>query len=98
MNRSRAGSDQAIVSGCIANFSGMDVIDECLRSVLQQEGHIPIEVLVHDDASSDESATYIRNTYPDVIPGLLKSVWKMDCAAHWRGKSTRKGCFLTIIP
>lgn len=78
MNRSRAGSDLPMVSVCIANFNGMDVIDDCLRSVLQQEGDIPIEVLDHDDASSDESATYIRNTYPDVIPGLLKSVWKME--------------------
>ncbi len=49
------GSSQApLVSVCIANFNGMGVIDDCLRSVLEQEGHIPLEILVQDDASSDD--------------------------------------------
>ena len=42
-----------LVSVCIANHNGMEVTDDCLRSVLEQEGHIPLGILVHDDAPSD---------------------------------------------
>jgi len=31
----------------------MAVIDDCMRSVPEQEGHMPLWILVHDDASSD---------------------------------------------
>jgi glycosyltransferase involved in cell wall biosynthesis len=40
-----------LVSACIANYNGMAVIDDCLSSVLGQEEHIPIEILVHLEQS-----------------------------------------------
>lgn len=55
-----------LVSVCIANYNGMDVIDDCLRSVLTQQGDLAIEIIVHDDASSDESVGHIRANYPQV--------------------------------
>ncbi|HEY8908554.1 MAG TPA: hypothetical protein VIM63_21260 [Rhodoferax sp.] len=33
---------------CIATCNGMDVIDDCLRSVLGQQGDIPVKILVHE--------------------------------------------------
>ena len=31
-----------VVSVCIANYNGMAVIDDCLRSVLGQQGNISV--------------------------------------------------------
>jgi len=51
---------------CIANYNGKDTIEPCLESVYGQEGDIPIEVIVHDDASTDDSVQFIRGRYSGV--------------------------------
>lgn len=53
-------------SVCIANYNGADLIGPCLDSVLAQDFGPPIEIVVHDDASSDESVSFIRTRYPTV--------------------------------
>ncbi|APG04721.1 glycosyl transferase [Luteibacter rhizovicinus DSM 16549] len=51
-----------LISVCIANYNGIAIIDDCLRSVLDQVVDGSIEIIVHDDASTDSSmellATY----------------------------------------
>ncbi len=85
-----------IISVCVANFNGMEVIDDCLRSVLEQEGHIPVEILVHDDASSDGSAAYIRSRYPDVK--LIESSENVGfCVANNRMVAAAKGKYLLLL-
>lgn len=85
-----------LVSVCIANFNGMEVIDDCLRSVLEQEGCIPVEILVHDDASSDGSAAYIRNHYPDVR--LIESQENVGfCIANNRMAVAARGKYLLLL-
>jgi len=54
-----------LVSVCIANFNGQEVIAECIDSVLAQIGAPPIEIIVHDDASGDESLRILAG-YPNV--------------------------------
>lgn len=84
------------ISVCIANYNGMEVIDDCLRSVLEQEGHIPLEILVHDDASDDGSAEYIRNSYPNVI--LIESPENVGfCVANNRMAAAAKGKYLLLL-
>lgn len=85
-----------IISVCIANYNGMAVIDDCLRSVLEQEGRIPVEILVHDDASSDGSAAYIRNHYPDVR--LIESPENVGfCVANNRMAAEARGKYLLLL-
>ncbi len=85
-----------LVSVCIANYNGMAVIDDCLRSVLGQEGNIPVEILVHDDASSDGSAEYIRTRYPDVQ--LIESLENVGfCMANNRLAAAAKGKYLLLL-
>lgn len=85
-----------LVSVCIANYNGMEVIDDCLRSVLVQEGSIPVEILVHDDASSDASVAHIRDHYPDV-----KLIVSQDnvgfCVANNRMAAGAKGTYLLLL-
>ena len=55
-----------MVSVCVANYNGIDTIGPCIDSILNQETDIEIEILVHDDASTDQSCEYIRDRYPDI--------------------------------
>ncbi|HEY8907556.1 MAG TPA: glycosyltransferase, partial [Rhodoferax sp.] len=67
LNAGSRMSQQPLVSVCIANYNGIAVIDDCLRSVLGQQGDIPVEILLHDDASTDGSVAHIRENYPNVV-------------------------------
>lgn len=63
------GSSQAVsplVSICIPNYNGADYISECIASVLAQERDYEIEIVVHDDASTDNSLNIIRGQFPEV--------------------------------
>ena len=96
MTHSAPDINEPMVSVCIANFNGMAVIDDCLRSVLAQEGQTLIEILVHDDASNDGSATHIRSTYPNVA--LLTSQANVGfCVANNRMVGVAKGQYLLLL-
>lgn len=85
-----------LVSVCIANYNGMDVIDDCLRSVRDQEGNISLEILVHDDASNDGSVAYIRDHYPEVK--LIESTDNVGfCIANNRMAAQAKGKYLLLL-
>lgn len=85
-----------VVSVCIANFNGMEVIDACLASVFGQQGTIPLEVIVHDDASTDGSAAYIREQYPDVT--LIESTENVGfCIANNRMAAQAQGEYLLLL-
>ena len=55
-----------ICSVCIANYNGIEVIGAAVKSVLAQDCDFPIEIIIHDDASTDGSVDYIREKFPDV--------------------------------
>lgn len=53
-------------SVCIANYNGVAWLRDCLESVLAQQGDASIEIIVHDDASTDDSVVLLRQKYPEV--------------------------------
>lgn len=53
-------------SVCIANYNGVAMLADCLDSVLVQQGEFSIEIIVHDDASTDDSLAVLREQYPQV--------------------------------
>jgi GT2 family glycosyltransferase len=57
---------EPVCSVCIANYNGLQIIGDCIDSVLAQQGGAPVEIIVHDDASTDGSADWIRQRYPQV--------------------------------
>jgi GT2 family glycosyltransferase len=80
----------------VANYNGMAVIDDCLQSVLVQEGDLPVEIIVHDDASTDGSAGYIRQKYPVVT--LIESEQNVGfCVANNRMAARAKGEYLLLL-
>lgn len=88
--------DMPICSICIANYNGMEMIDDCLRSVLAQVGELSVEILVHDDASSDGSVNHIRCRYPQVR--LIVSDSNVGfCVANNRMAVEARGEYLLLL-
>ncbi len=56
-----------ICSICIANYNGATVLADCLDSVMSQKDAPSFEIIVHDDASTDDSVKLLRTHYPQVI-------------------------------
>ncbi len=85
-----------LVSVCIANYNGMDVIDGCLRSVLAQDAEFSVEIIVHDDASTDGSADLISERYPQVR--LLRTSENLGfCVANNRMVAAVTGRFILLL-
>ena len=85
-----------LITVCIANYNGRDVIGPCLESVYSQEGTIPIEIIVHDDASTDSSAEYIIKNYPDVK--LIKSSENVGfCTSNNRMAEQAESTYILLL-
>lgn len=85
-----------LVSVCIANYNGMAVIDDCIRSVIVQNGEVNVEILVHDDASSDGSPVHIREQYPHVK--LIESPKNVGfCIANNRMAAAAQGQYILLL-
>jgi GT2 family glycosyltransferase len=84
------------VSVCIANFNGEAMLADCIDSVLAQDTSAEVEVLVHDDASSDRSLDVLRHRYPQV--SILASSDNVGfCVANNRMAAAARGEFLLLL-
>lgn len=91
-----ADSHDVVCSICVANYNGMGVIDDCLRSALTQAGNVPCEIIVHDDASTDGSAEHIAAHYPQVR--LIRSAINIGfCASNQRMADQAHGQYLLLL-
>ena len=54
------------ISVCIANFNGERMLADCIESVLAQQCDTSVEIIVHDDASTDGSVRLLQQRYPQV--------------------------------
>lgn len=85
-----------MVSVCIANYNGVGVLEDCIASVLSQDAEVPIEIIVHDDASDDGSVEWIRHRYPDVE--LLASEQNVGfCIANNRMAAHARGEYVLLL-
>jgi GT2 family glycosyltransferase len=87
---------QPICSVCIANYNGVDLLADCLDSILAQTGGIDLEIIVHDDASTDDSVAWLRARYPQVE--LLASAENVGfCVGNNRMAAHARGEFLLLF-
>ena len=85
-----------VCSICIANFNGETVIGPCLESVRNQDFDLPLEIIVHDDASKDASVEFIRTRYPDVI--LISSERNAGyCVSNNRMVARARGRYILLL-
>lgn len=59
-------SSTPLISVLIANYNGEGLLCDCIGSVISQDGGLDVEIIVHDDASSDGSLALLRDSYPQV--------------------------------
>lgn len=91
-----ASGGDVTCSVCIANYNGMDLIDACIESVRTQNGGFAVEIIVHDDASTDGSAAYIAACHPDVR--LIESRENAGfCVANNRMAEAAQGEYLLLL-
>lgn len=84
------------VSVCIANYNGSGMIAGCIESVLAQDCLFEVEVLVHDDASSDDSPDIIARDFPCVH--LIRSESNVGfCVANNRMVAAAKGDYVLLL-
>jgi len=89
-------SPAPVCSVCIANYNGIEVLQECIDSVCNQNCDFPIEIIIHDDASTDESVSFIQHHYPEAV--LIKSQQNVGfCIANNRMVEKAGGQFVLLL-
>lgn len=84
------------ISVCIANYNGEDDLSACLDAVRAQQGSFHCEVLLHDDASTDRSLTFIRTHYPEVQ--VLESSRNVGfCVSNNRMVEAARGRYVLLL-
>lgn len=79
----------------IVNFNGKHFLDDCLKSIAENI-HFDYEVIVVDNASTDGSAEYLRNAYPNII--LIESKSNLGFAGgNNLGAKSAKGKYLLLL-
>jgi GT2 family glycosyltransferase len=87
---------EPVCSVCIANYNGEAVIGPCLESIYDQDFHLPLEIIIHDDASTDASVDFIRTQYPDVV--LIVSERNVGyCVSNNRMVSRARGRYILLL-
>jgi GT2 family glycosyltransferase len=90
-----------LVSVCIANYNGIHVLADCIGSVLSQQGDLTVEIIIHDDASTDDSLTWLAEHYP---PSQYSSIDVIEssenvgfCVANNRMAEKATGDYLLLL-
>lgn len=93
-----ARPERPVVSVCIANYNGERMLAECIGSVLDQQGIEPgsVEIIIHDDASTDGSVDWLRRQHPQVE--LLASADNVGfCVGNNRMVAHARGEFVLLL-
>ena len=83
--------ERPLVSICAVCYNHANYLEQALKGFLAQRGAFDIEILIHDDASTDGSADIIRRyaaRYPDKIFPILQAENQYS-----RGKQNISGIF-----
>ena len=88
--------EKPVISVCIANYQGESLLSDCLDSVFQQQVDFSFEVIVHDDASMDNSVDLLASRYPQVE--VLISLENVGfCVANNRMVAHARGEFVLLL-
>ena len=66
-----------LVSIVCDTYNHVNYIRQCLDGFLMQETNFPIEILVHDDASTDGTADIVKE-YESRYPNLIKPIYQTE--------------------
>jgi len=66
-----------LVSICCITYNHEKFIAQCIEGFLMQETTFPVEIIIHDDASTDRTAAIIR-AYQARHPGIIRSILQKE--------------------
>ena len=70
-------SSTPLVSICCLTYNHAPFIRDCLEGFLAQKTDFPIEILIHDDASSDGTQTIVRQ-YAEQYPNVFFPIYETE--------------------
>jgi len=70
-------TNKPLVSICCLAYNHAPFIRQCLDGFIMQKTNFPIEVLIHDDASTDGTADIIRE-YEKKYPNIIKPIYQTE--------------------
>ena len=70
-------NSKPLVSIKCITYNQEKYIAQCLDGFLMQETNFPFEVIVHDDASTDATATIIKE-YEKKYPSIIKPIYELE--------------------
>jgi glycosyltransferase involved in cell wall biosynthesis len=81
-----------LVSICCLTYNQETYIKQCLDGFIMQKTNFPFEVLIHDDASTDKTASIIRE-YETKYPDIIKPIYQTENQYSQHISPTRKFVF-----
>ena len=66
-----------LVSICCATYNHSNYIKECLNGFLMQKTNFKYEILIHDDASTDDTDKIIKE-YEALNPNIIKPIYQIE--------------------
>ncbi|HKU17794.1 MAG TPA: glycosyltransferase [Candidatus Saccharimonadales bacterium] len=80
----------------MANYDGVALLKDCLDSIFAQSFDAEFEVIIHDDASSDDSVSWLLEHYPNIE--LLASQENVGfCISNNRMAAHARGEYLLLL-
>ena len=87
---------QPAISVCIANYNGERMLVDCIESILAQQCDEVVEIIVHDDASTDGSVALMQQRYPEV--NLIVSDSNVGfCVSNNRLVDVAQGTYVLLL-
>jgi glycosyltransferase involved in cell wall biosynthesis len=77
MSQWEGNKSKPLVSICTLAYNHEKYITDALDSFLMQETNFPFEIIIHDDASTDNTANIIKN-YEKKFPSIIKAIYQTE--------------------
>lgn len=68
---------QPLISISCTVFNQIDYIENCIESFLNQKTSFPVEILIHDDFSTDGTAELVKK-YESEYPALIRPIFQKE--------------------
>ena len=66
-----------LVTVCCITYNQEKYIEDAIRGFLMQETGFPFEIIIHDDASTDNTANIVRS-YAEQYPNIIRTIFQKE--------------------